>query len=95
MSERKAYVEKMHAQIDAVDARIKELTAKAENAKADARIEMQRKLDELREKRRQIDDRMDSLKNASEASWNDVKGGFERAWGELRSSVEHAAQRFQ
>lgn len=94
MSEREAYINRMHAQIDMVDARIKELSAKTKNAKADARIEMQEKLDELRDKRAELDEKIDSLRCASADSWSDVKGGFERAWGELKSSVESATKRF-
>jgi uncharacterized coiled-coil DUF342 family protein len=95
MNEREAYMDKMHAQIDKVDARIKELSAKARNAKADASIEMKHKVDELRSKRKEIDKKMSSLRDASSDSWGDVKNGFERAWRELKSSVESAATRFQ
>ena len=95
MSQREAYVEKVHAQIDLVDARIQELSAKAGNMKADTRIEVQRKVDELRDKRRELDGKLSDLRSASADSWEDVKTGFERAWGELKTSVESAARRFQ
>lgn len=94
MSERQAYIDKMHAQLDAADARIKKLQATAKNATADSRIELQRRLDELRAQRKTISEKMNSLQNATADSWSDVKSGFERAWGEFKSSVESAANRF-
>lgn len=94
MTERDAYIAKMRAEIDAIDARIKELSAKTNRARADARVEMQHKLDDLREKRSELDERMEALRGASSQAWADVKTGFEHAWGELKSSVESAVRRF-
>jgi len=95
MEKRDAYIEKMHAQIDELDARIDELSAKAEKSKADAKIDLQRKLDTLRDKRKEVGEQMDALRNASQKSWSDVKTGFERAWGEFKGSVEDAAAHFR
>jgi uncharacterized coiled-coil DUF342 family protein len=51
MYEREQYFEKAKAQLDKWNARIDELQAKADGAEADARIEYEKQINELRGKR--------------------------------------------
>ena len=95
MSDRDAYVEKFKARIDQWNADIDKLEAKAKEARADARIEHEKRIREARAKRDAAQGKLDELRNASGEAWEDVKQGAERAWSACREAVEDAAARFK
>ncbi len=95
MPDRDAYVEKFKAQIDQWNADIEKLEAKAREARADAKIEHEKKLKEARARRDAAQGKLDELKSASGEAWEDVKQGAERAWSACREAVDNAAARFK
>ena len=95
MSERDAYREKMKAQIDEFDAEIDRLLAKARKAKADAKIDYEKQIDELRGKRKEIAQKMDALESASGDAWKDLKQGLENSWEILKKSLSQAKEKFE
>jgi predicted nucleic acid-binding Zn-ribbon protein len=93
--ERDAYVEKFKAQLDQLNAKIDAIEAKANEAKADARIKHEKELDQLRARRDAARSRLDELRTASGDAWHDLKGGFERSWDAFSDAVKHAVERFE
>lgn len=92
---RRAYREKVEAQIQEVAARLDLWEAKAKKARADARI---RYLDEIAELRGKLETarlKLSLLRNASEAAREDVREGVETAVRDLRRSLERASSRFE
>ena len=95
MSRREAYERKLEAQMKEWKAEISKLQAKAEQAKAESRLQYLNQVESLKEKQRAAQDRLDALKKASEASWEDVKSSVEKAWNELGDAVKTIRDNFR
>jgi hypothetical protein len=92
---REAYQEQVKAQIKELEARIDLLKTKAERAKADAKVEYHQRIDELNGQRKAVQSKLQILVDSGKDAWQDLKGGVDRALGELRSAVENALTHFQ
>lgn len=95
MNSKDDYVRKMHSQLDHLSAEIDTLTEKAEHIKADARAEYHKHLDELRTKRDEVKAKLNTLQNAGESAWNDMKAGVELAWNAISEALSSAKSRFK
>lgn len=95
MSTKKAYEEKLQAQLDEWNAEIEKLKAKADKAEADARIEYYEQIEKLREQQREAQSRLDEFRRAGEDAWEDLKAGIENARDSLGKAVKTAAARFE
>lgn len=94
MSDKKAYEKKMQAQIDEWSAELDKLRAKAAQADADARIELNEKIDDASSKIDAANEKLSELKDAGDDAWEDLKTGMEGAWSSLGSAVQAAKSRF-
>ena len=95
MSEqRDAYVQKMKAKLDEWNAEIDRIQARINQADAEAKIEYNKQLDDLRAKRKEAEDRLEEIQQAGESSWNDLKQGLENSWEILKKSVDRAKSEF-
>jgi predicted ATP-binding protein involved in virulence len=92
---RKAYEEKLDAQLREWNAQIVLLNAKAQNAKADAKIEYYKTIEALQHKKDEAGTRLNKLKTAGDGAWEDLKTGAEKAWDEVRAAFHNAASKFQ
>ncbi|MGB7241323.1 MAG: hypothetical protein WBC93_04450 [Sulfitobacter sp.] len=88
------FTAKGKARLDKWDAQIAEAEARMERAEADARLEIQKQLDDMRNARNEAQKRLQELQATGEAAWGDVRKGAERAWTQLEKSFETAAARF-
>jgi outer membrane murein-binding lipoprotein Lpp len=96
MSENKeAYVEKLQAKMDEWNAEIKKLEAKARQAEADSKINYEKEVEELRAKRRDLEEKMSQVRESGEGAWKDLKTGIESAWQSLDTAIKSAASRFK
>jgi chromosome segregation ATPase len=95
MSEKNAYIDKLKAQLDVWAAEIDKLEAKAKMAGADARIDLERRIKDLRSQQDSTQSRIAELENASEDAWEDLKEGVESAWNNFRKGLEDATSRFK
>ncbi len=95
MTDKNAYVHKMHAQIDQVDAQIDVLKAKISGSAADAQIEYQDQLETLKKHRAAAKSKLTELENAGQDAWEDLKAGMESAWGTMDSAVSEAKKHFK
>jgi hypothetical protein len=92
---RKAYEEKIDAQLKEWSAQIALLKAKADNAKADAKIEYHKTIDALQRKQHKAKTKLQELKTAGDEAWEDVKAGAEKAWAEVKTAFHDATSRFK
>jgi len=90
-----AYQQKMEAQLKEWAAKIGELMAKAEKAKAEATIEYQRQIKELQAKQAAAQEKLEELRKAGEGAWEDLRAGLETAWDDLKSAFNNAVARFK
>lgn len=93
--ERDAYVQKLKAKLDEWNAEIDILAAKAEQAEAEAKIEYHRRLEDLRAKRGELDEKIAELQQAGEGAWEDLKQGLENSWDILKISFSRAKSEFE
>ena len=92
---RKAYEEKLDAQLKEWNAQITLLKAKAENAKADARIDYYKTIEALDEKQDKTKTKLQELQTAGDEAWEAVKIGAEKAWTEVKTAYHDAASKFK
>lgn len=90
MNDKSAYAKKFEAQLDEWDAEIDKIEARARQAGADAQIEYQRQLDELRRKRGRARQKLDELESAGQEAWEEIRQGLEAARTELSDALKSA-----
>jgi chromosome segregation ATPase len=96
MSEKRdAYVQKLKARMDEWNAEIDKIEAKADQAEAESRIEYQKQLENLRARRKEVEDKMAELQQAGDGAWEDLKAGIESARDALGNALKSAASRFK
>ncbi|AMV70492.1 hypothetical protein JCM30471_24850 [Desulfuromonas carbonis] len=94
MTTQEAYVEKVKSKIDQWNAEIEKFQAKARGAKADARIEYEEQVEELKDRRDALQEKVADLEKAGGQAWEDLKAGAEKALGEVESAFAKARDRF-
>ncbi len=92
---RKAYQEKLDAQLKEWNAQISLLKAKADKARAEAKSEYYKIIDSLEKKVNEASPKLKELKTASDAAWEDLKSGAEKAWAEVKTAIDAAASKFK
>lgn len=95
MNLKEAYEKKMQARLDEWSAEIDVLKAKADKAKANARVEYSKQVEELKIKKQAASVKLAELRKASDGAWEDLKTGLESAWDSLEKAVKSAASRFK
>ncbi len=91
---KEAYQEKLEAQLREWTAKIAELKAKADKAKAEVKMEYVEQIEKLRIQQAAAEAKLQELRQSGEQAWEDLKPGLERAWKELKTAVDHARSRF-
>lgn len=92
---RKAYEERLDAQFEEWKAQIALLKAKANKAKADAKIGYYKKIEELERKQQVANTKLHELKNAGDEAWEEFKTGTEKAWDEVMTAYNKIASKFK
>ena len=94
MATKEAYQKKLEAQLGEWDAKLDLLSAKARNAKADARISYESELASLKTRQVAARQKLEELGKRGEGAWDDMKDGAEKAWDEMGKAIERLASRF-
>ncbi len=95
MSTKDAYVDKLHAKLDEWNAQIDKLKAKADQAEAESRIEYNKQITELQERRSETKQKIEGLRNAGEGAWEDLKSGVQLAVDSMEQALNSAMSRFK
>lgn len=95
MTDKDAYVQKAKARLDQWNADIDKLKAQAAEASADARIEYEKQIAELRAQRDTFEEKLKEIRNANEDAWRDMSAGFEQAWKNMSAAFEQAMTRYK
>ena len=95
MSDKTAYTRKLEAEIEEWNAEIDLLRAKAKSASADAQLDYEQQIEDLKSKRDEMEGKLQELNDASAGAWEDVKRGVDRAWKDMSAAVDAAASRFR
>lgn len=86
------FVEKMQAQLAALNQDLDQLSAKVEKSSDAAKAEAKPKLQALRDQEDKLNQQLDKAKNATESTWDDVKAGTKKTYNELKDGFQQARQ---
>jgi ElaB/YqjD/DUF883 family membrane-anchored ribosome-binding protein len=86
------FVAKASADLNMLDQKIQELSDKAATASDSVKNEAQTKLQDLRDKRTELGKKLDAVKNASQADWNEMKAGFQTSYDDVKTSLKQTWQ---
>jgi len=92
---RKAYEERIDAQLEEWNAQIALLKARADKAKAEAKIEYYKTIEALQHRQDEARAKLHELKTAGDEAWEDLKTGAEKAWAEVKTAFHEAAAKFK
>jgi hypothetical protein len=87
-----AFVAKANADLNTLDQKIQQLSDKAATASDSVKNEAQTKLQDLRDKRTELGKKLDAVKNASQADWNELKVGFQTSYDDVKTSLRQTWQ---
>ena len=94
MEEKQAYQQKLNAKLDEWKAEINKLQAKAQTAEADAKLQYEEYIEDLKKRRSALEDELKKMQDAQAEAWNDVKAGADKAWNSMTEAMENAWRRF-
>ena len=95
MEKRKAYEEKLDAQLKEWGAQIALLKARADKGKAEAKIEYYKTIEALQHKQDEAGNKLHELKTAGDEAWEDLKTGAEKAWDDVKTAFHDAVSKFK
>jgi hypothetical protein len=94
MDTKEAYQEKAEAQLEELKARIGLIEAKAARTKAEAKVEYSEQLEELCQKQKMVEERLEGLQAAGSGAWRELTAGVDAAMTTLQDAVASAAAQF-
>lgn len=94
MQDKKSYLEMLADQLRVWDTEIDELKVKAHLAKADAKDEFAKQIEELRVKKEAAQSKLQQLQEAGDEAWDDIKAGVEKSWAEMKGAFRSAFSKF-
>lgn len=91
---RKAYEDKLDAQLKEWNAQIELFKARADKGKAEAKIEYYKTIEALQKRQEEARAKLHELKAAGDEAWEELKTGAEKAWDEVKTAFHNAASKF-
>jgi ABC-type phosphate transport system auxiliary subunit len=88
-----AFQRKAQEELSAIQSQIETLRGKARNVSASTRAELQKSIDELDKKKEGVKDRLDALRDATDAKWHTIKTAVDTAFDEMKGSYQKALSR--
>ena len=92
---RKGFIENLKSKLDDLDERIDALEQKGKEFQGEARKEYEKRQLDLKEKRRQVDRKLDELRAAGEEKWQGLKDEAEHTWKALGNSFNYFKSHFK
>jgi hypothetical protein len=94
MNTQEHYKEKVSAQLDELEAEIDKLKASSSKDKAELKIKFDSYIDELDAKRKDVGEKLASIKDSGDKAMDDVQRGLKEAWDRLEIAQRAAKARF-
>lgn len=95
MDKRKAYEEKLDAELNEWNTQIALLKARADKGKAEAKIEYYKTIEALQHRQEEARTKLRELKTAGDEAWEDLRTGAEKAWAEVKTAFHEAISKFK
>jgi hypothetical protein len=90
-----AFAEKMQGMRRDAEGEIRKMEAQIDRVKADARVEHEQNVKELKSKMAAAQTKLQQLQSADEAQWAKSQAEVERAWNDVKQSAQDAAARLR
>jgi len=94
MMNREQAVESLKGKLDQWNTDLDRLERRAESFGDERRKELEKTVDQLKDKRKETMDALDRLGSASDDAFDDVRKGALDAWDKMSDSLEQAKRRF-
>lgn len=94
MNKQEAYKEKAGAELEMIGAELNRLKAIAEKAKAEQRATLDHYIGSLEQRRQELGDKLESIKDNSADALEDLQHGLREAWDRLDIARKAAKARF-
>jgi ATP phosphoribosyltransferase regulatory subunit HisZ len=92
---REDYIRKLEAKLDECDARLDKLAAEAAQADEQTKTKYYKQMEELREKRKDVEQEIQDLIDEKESVWDDLKQGIDNSWSTWKQSFTKAKSEFE
>jgi len=89
-AQKKEFVATMQTQLARINRDLDELSVKVEKSSEAAKAEWKPKLHALRDQADKLKKQLDQARNATESTWDEVKAGSKKAYGELKDGFNRA-----
>jgi len=86
------FVKTMQGQLDALNKDLDQLSAKIDSSSDAVKAEAKPKLQALRDQTAKLNTQLDDAKNATESTWDSVKGGFSKAYDATKNGFNQTRQ---
>ena len=86
--------QKIRAELEQLRAELDKLKAQADESSAEKQIKFDRYLDTLDEKRNEVGEKLEALKDSGDDAIDDIKEGLKEAWQRLAIAKTAAKIRF-
>ncbi len=93
--DRDAYLAKVKATLDRWNAEIDKIEARMKEAQADAKVEYEAQLKEMRDQRDKAEEQLTEARQASEKAWEDMNKSFIDAWDSIHDGFQRAMKNFR
>jgi len=90
-----AYCDKYEAQLRQWKAQLDRLRALADQARAEAKIELYSELHDLQSRYDGVSEKLSRAKTSTSDAWDEMRFGFEKSWNELKRAFDRAAARLR
>lgn len=94
MSKREEYIEKLKAKLDSWNTELDRLENKIKELDIDKKFKYQDRIQELRNRREEVKQKIKEIQEASGDAWQDFRKGAEKAWQAFREGIENARAQF-
>jgi hypothetical protein len=95
MSDKDTYKEKMQAQLDEWKEEIGKLKEKATTISAEAKAEINIKIQGLEDKVKEGKIKLEELAEATEDAWENVKDGLETFWNSVKKNIQETVDKIK
>jgi predicted nucleic acid-binding Zn-ribbon protein len=95
MEDKNTYQGEMETKLQHLGTELDTLKAKADQATAEAKLEIDKHIQELTAKQEELKQRLADLKTSTDEAWETLKTGVQNAWDELTEAFEEAVSKFK
>lgn len=95
MENREIFLKKMEAQTKEWEANLKHLQARAANLDADAHIEYEKHIHNLKEQLKKVERHSNRFRDTNDDSWHNLGDDIKNGWDDLVTNIDNAISRFK